>query len=66
MFQLYEERIQPDDQVFLEFVSQHLKKKGVGGPETLPYCELYGHVRNAIREFLHLQDLGRDTPRNQK
>ena len=66
MFQLYEERIQPDDQVFLEFVSQHLKKKGVGDPETLPYSELYGHVRNAIREFLHLQHSGRDTPRYQK
>jgi hypothetical protein len=63
MFQLYEERIRLDDQIFLEFVSRKVRKYSADDPETLPYPELYGYVRNAIREFLHL---GGDRPRNEK
>jgi len=66
MFQLYEERIRPDDPVFLEFVAQYVRKCSASDPEALPYSELYGYVRNAIREFLHLQKPGGDKPRNEK
>jgi hypothetical protein len=52
MFEHYRQNINPEDDVFLEFVSHYLKRNNVPDPDTLIYSELYSHVRNAIREFL--------------
>jgi len=63
LFQFYKQNIDPDDGAFLRFVSEHLKKNSVDA-ENISYHELYTHIRNAIREFLHVQNLGGETPRN--
>jgi uncharacterized protein (UPF0128 family) len=66
MFELYEEKIPLDDQVFAKFVSQYFQKNNVNDPEMLPYPELYAHVRKAIREFLHLNKSGGYASRSNK
>jgi len=63
MFQFYKQNIDPDDGVFLRFVSEHLEKDNVD-VENISYHELYIHIRNAVREFLHVQSQGGDTIRN--
>lgn len=54
MFQLYRENIDPEDAAFLEFVTNYLKKNTLSDPDSMPYLELYTHVRSAIREYLKL------------
>lgn len=52
MFQLYREKIDPENAAFLEFVTDYLKRNTVSDPNSIPYLELYTHVRSAIREYL--------------
>ena len=63
MFQFYKQNIDPDDIVFLKFVSEHLEKNNVD-VEKISYDKLYTHIRNAIREILRVQNQGRETLRN--
>ena len=51
MFQFYQENINPEDEVFLEYVSNYLKQDA-NNPDSLPYHELYAKMRSAIREFI--------------
>lgn len=64
MFQLYRQNIDPENVVFLEYVSNHLNKRKAN-PDSISYPELYVHVHNAIREFLTEHNLGRDARRKQ-
>jgi hypothetical protein len=52
MFQRYRQNIDPEDKVFLNFVISYLKRNNVSNLDSMPYPELYVHIRNAIREFL--------------
>lgn len=52
MFQLYREKINPENAAFLEFVTDYLKRNTASDPNSMPYLELYTHVRSAIREYL--------------
>jgi hypothetical protein len=52
MFELYSEKIDPEDENFMHFVSDFLAKNSPQTPETLPYSELYLLIQKAIREFL--------------
>ena len=52
MFERYRRNIDPEDQVFLNFVVNYLKRNNVSDPDSMPYPELYEHIRSAIREFL--------------
>jgi hypothetical protein len=63
MFQFYKQNIDPDDTAFLRFVSKHLEKNSVD-VENISYHKLYTHIRNAIREFLHVQNQGSEILRN--
>ncbi|HUO42149.1 MAG TPA: hypothetical protein VMU35_04165 [Methylomirabilota bacterium] len=60
MFQFYKQNIDPDDEVFVTFVSNYLERKKVN-VKTISYYELYTHVKNAIREYLQTGD---SKPRN--
>jgi len=52
MFELYSEKIDPEDEEFLHFVSDFLATNGPQNTETLPYSELYLLIQKAIRKFL--------------
>ena len=52
MFQLYHENIDPENAAFLEFVTEYLKKNSLSDPDSMPYLELYAHLRSAIRQYL--------------
>jgi len=60
MFQFYKQNIDLNDEAFLTFVSEYLKRKNVN-VEKVPYHELYVHVRRAIQEYLRA---GENTLRN--
>jgi hypothetical protein len=53
MFQFYKQNIDPNDQVFLRFVSDYLKERNLN-VEKISYYDLYTHVRMAIKEYLRL------------
>ena len=53
MFQFYKQNIDPDDEAFLAFVSDYLKRKELN-VERISYYDLYVHVRGAIKEYLRL------------
>lgn len=52
MFQLYREKINPENKSFLEFVNSYLKRNNVSDTDSIPYLELYTCVRSAIREYI--------------
>jgi hypothetical protein len=52
MFERYSQSIDPDAQDFLDFVSEYLAKKNIKESKAIAYSELYGHVKEAIREYL--------------
>lgn len=52
MFELYSEKIDPEDEEFLHFVSDFVATNGPQNTETLPYSELYLLIQKAIRKFL--------------
>ena len=54
MFELYKQNIDPNDEAFLNFVSNHIEKKEVN-VETISYYDLYVQVRSAIREYLRTE-----------
>ena len=58
MFQFYKQNIDLNDEAFLTFVSDYLKRKNVN-VEEVSYHELYVHVRSAIQEYLRV---GESTP----
>lgn len=60
MFQFYKENIDLNDEAFLMFISNYLKRKNVK-IERVSYHELYVHVRSAIQEYLRV---GESTQRN--
>ena len=53
MFQFYKQNIDPNDEAFLTFVSEYLKKKNVD-TDRVSYRELYSHVRRSIKEYLRV------------
>ena len=53
MFQFYKQNIDLNDEGFLTFVSDYLKRRNVN-VEGVPYYELYVHVRGAIQEYLRV------------
>ena len=65
MFQFYEEKINPNDESFIRFVSEYLEKNDVD-VENISYGDLYTHIRKAIRQFLHVQNRGGEKRRNDK
>jgi hypothetical protein len=56
MFQRYEQNIKPGDEGFLVFISNHLREKGAGDPKLLTYSQIYGLIKEGIREYLRLQE----------
>jgi len=52
MFERYAQNINPEDERFHEFISNHLAKKNVKDPKALPYAELYKLIKEGIREYL--------------
>lgn len=52
MFERYSENIDPEGEDFLLFVSKYLANKDAKEPKTIPYSQLYGHIKEAIREYL--------------
>jgi hypothetical protein len=53
MFQFYKQNIDLNDEAFLTFVSDYLKRRNVN-VERVSYHELYVHVRSAIQEYLRV------------
>ena len=51
-FQLYREKIGPDNDAFLEFLDVYLKRNNVSNADSIPYLELYTTIRKAIREYI--------------
>ncbi len=62
MFQFYKQNIDPNDEAFLTFVSEYLKRKDVNA-DSVSYHELYVHIRSAIQEYLRV---GESTLRNDR
>ena len=65
MFQFYKEKINPDDEPFIRFVSEYLEKNSVD-VKNISYGALYTQIRKAIREFLQIQNPGGEERRNEK
>lgn len=55
MFQRYEQNIKLE-QSFLTFIFQYLVERQVKDPKALPYSQLYGLIKDGIREYLRLQE----------
>lgn len=53
MFQRYAQNIDPEDEGFLTFISDHLAQNSVKDPRMIPYSELYKQIKEGIREYLH-------------
>jgi len=53
MFQLYLQNIDPESADFQIFIEHYLATKDTRNPEKIPYSELYGIVRDGIKEYLH-------------
>jgi len=53
MFQFYKQNIDPNDETFLKFVSEYLKKRNVD-IDRVRYRELYSHVRRSVKEYLRV------------
>jgi hypothetical protein len=58
MFQRYARNIDPESGHFLAFITEYLAGRNVKNPEAMPYSELYRHIKNGIREYLHLLESG--------
>ena len=56
VFQRYAQNINPEDKVFLSFIIDYLAQKNIRDPKAIPYSELYGHVKDGIREYLRQQE----------
>ena len=56
MFQRYAQNIGLGDERFLAFISNHLREKDVGDPKLLTYSQIYGLIKEGIREYLRLQE----------
>jgi hypothetical protein len=52
MFQQYAQNIEPESEHFLTFISQYLAERNVKNPRSIPYSELYGHIKEGIRDYL--------------
>jgi hypothetical protein len=55
MFQRYAGNIDPESESFLTFISQYLAERNVTDPRTVPYTELYRHIKEGIRDYMHRQ-----------
>ena len=60
MFQFYKQNIDLNDEPFLTFIYDYLRRKNVN-VDIVPYYELYVHIRSAIQEYLRV---GGSTRRN--
>lgn len=52
MFERYVRNINPEEEQFQVFLSDYLAGKGVKNVQALPYSELYGFIKEGIREYL--------------
>lgn len=52
MFELYSQKINPDDADFQNYISQYVSKKETS-PESVPYSELYAVIKEGIHEYIH-------------
>lgn len=59
MFEYYSQSIDPDAEDFLRFVSEYLAKKNIKEPKAIVFSDLYGHVKEAIREYLREKDMSK-------
>ncbi|MGA8905764.1 MAG: hypothetical protein WB661_12245 [Candidatus Bathyarchaeia archaeon] len=52
MFERYIRNINPEEERFQTFISNHIADKGVKDIQALPYSELYRFIKEGIREYL--------------
>jgi hypothetical protein len=53
MFELYAQKIDPDDLDFQAFIKSYVAAKDKTDPEAIPYSELYAIIRDGIRDYIH-------------
>jgi hypothetical protein len=53
MFQRYASSIDPGNEDFLTFISNYLAERNVTDPRAIPYSQLYNHIKQGIRDYLH-------------
>ena len=52
MFELYSQKINPDDPDFQSYISQYVSKRESRSPESVPYSELYATIKEGIHEYI--------------
>jgi hypothetical protein len=52
MFELYSEKINPDDRNFQEFIRNYVANKEQKDPQTIPYSQLYKLIKEGIRQYI--------------
>jgi len=53
MFELYSRTINPQDSDFQTYIRGYVSRKDPRNPESIPYSELYGIIKEGIREYIH-------------
>jgi len=51
-FQHYAHNIDPNDELFINFITRYVAEKGAEDPRKVAYSELYKVVKAGIREYL--------------
>jgi len=52
MFQHYQQNIDPEDDRFVQFITQYLKDKDVKDPKAMKYPQLYELIKQGIRAYI--------------
>jgi uncharacterized protein (DUF927 family) len=52
MFQSYTQKIDPENESFLIFITDYLERNHVKDPKAIPYVQLYDQIKKGIREYL--------------
>jgi len=53
MFELYSRSINPQDADFQNYITRYVSGKDPRNPESIPYSELYGIIKEGIRDYIH-------------